>query len=1495
MTETHPDFYEVTQAYPKANAIVVYPEYLVLEEMNDLMVRGGAFYAVWDEKNKTWSRNERVVKRIVDEDVKAEYTQINKNNPGKAVSMKLLRNNSSGKWAEFKQYMKSLTDSYSRLDENICFQKYDENAKPILVNYRGVRMKKESFVSKSVPYSLDSGEPEAWNEMMSVLYDPDERDKIEWAIGSILTGDAKKIQKFLVFYGPQGSGKSTVLNIVMKLFAGYYTTFKAENLVKGNDSFNLDFLAEDPLVAIDADTDLGHIESNALINQIVSHEQLKVNEKYKNRYPNKPLCMLMLGTNRPVRITDAKSGIIRRLIDIEPSGRLIKPEEKYDELNERIDGELGRIAQRCINVYKELGRTYYSDYIPERMMYRTDAFFNFMEEKMLPLMQKQQEELSRDIKGAVDGISASNLWAMWKQYCDESGVEYTKKRFEIIDEAKNYFEEFHKDPYRVGTNKDGSENRQRSWFMKFRFDKFKSDESKKVSRRELKKKVKDIMEQTEEKEPEKSWIQFDQTKSLLDDLLKDCKAQYETSNKQFPLKHNWDECKTKLKDLDTSKTHYVQGFSEKLITIDFDGKDESGKKNFEVNMKAASEWEPTYAELSNSGEGIHLTYWYDGDPNDLSSEFDQNIEVKVYPDSQKRALRRRVSKCNHLPIAHLKRGSLPLKEKKQVINWDGVKDEKHLRNLIKQAVEKNIRPYGEEPKTITCVKYIRDILEDARNSGVKYDLRDMSEVVYAFAAHSHNNAQECIDIYYKMEFIWPKQEEIGQIVMKESPDPEEDHRPLIVLDCEVVKNLTLVIYKELEPDGKPAILKKPDEVQKKCVRMYNPSPQEIEKLVLGTRIIGHNTLRYDNYILYALYLGMSPEEIAQLSQTIINDGDVRKFSRAKTIHYADTWDASNGDNRRGLKKIEIEMKLPHKEMEIDWSKPLPESEWERLAQYCENDVLATEAFYLSKEFQTDFKARKILSALTGLPTSETTNNMTAQLIFGDVREPQGLFNYPDLHKMFPEYRFEFGKSYYGDELIGEGGRVYAEWGAYYDVVTFDVASMHPTSIIVEQGFGPYTKNYEDLYKARIAIKHGDYEAAKKMFDGRLAPYLDHPEDADALGYALKIALNSVYGMTSAGFKNRFKDPRNVDNWVAKRGALFMEKLRREVQARGGKVVHIKTDSIKLEKPTKELSDFVLDFGKQYGYTFEIESHYERMCLVNNAVYIALRAKDDPSWLKECKKAKERAEKTETPYIEPTRWTATGAQFAQPYVFKRMFSHEPLDFDDFCEIKHVKTALYLDLNENLPDVTQDEKDKARIKTRIRKLNKDLLKPELSDLNKEKIQNELKDLPKDIEVLDEEIAKGHNYVFVGGTGEFMPIVPGAGGGLLMRKGSDDSYGYAPNAKGYRWLESESMRNLPDWKKYIDIRYFRGLVDDAREAIGVYCDPDLFIRGEDGIILPEEQIVEYDVDPWMHPCKTEKYAYCSDCPDFESNEQGQCICKQGYDISNQILGESKESITL
>ena len=402
--------------------------------------------------------------------------------------------------------------------------------------------------------------------------------------------------------------------------------------------------------------------------------------------------------------------------------------------------------------------------------------------------------------------------------------------------------------------------------------------------------------------------------------------------------------------------------------------------------------------------------------------------------------------------------------------------------------------------------------------------------------------------------------------------------------------------------------------------------------------------------------------------------------------------------------------------------------------------------------------------------------------------------------IFPGYIYAFGKSSYRGENPGEGGYVYAEPGMYSNVALLDIASMHPSSIRAENLFGDnFTPRFNEILDARIAIKHHDFEKAKKMLNGKLAKYLTDEKSAGELAQALKIAINAVYGQTKASYKNPFKDKRNIDNIVAKRGALFMINLKHEVQKRGFTVAHIKTDSIKIPNPTPEIIQFVMDYGKLYGYNFEHEETYDRMCLVNNAVYIA----------------KYKAPHKDKETGEDIWWTPTGDQFAVPYVFKTLFTHKDIQFRDLCETKSVtKGSIYIDLNESLPDVSDLEAEykKARKKYRDGKL---------SDISMEEIAERL--LP--------EIEKGHSYTFIGRVGLFSPIKPGHGGGILYRE-ENGKYYAVTGTTGYRWLESEFVQQSESYDA-IDESYYISLVDKAIETISQYGDFERFVSGDP---LPE-----------------------------------------------------------
>jgi len=178
----------------------------------------------------------------------------------------------------------------------------------------------------------------------------------------------------------------------------------------------------------------------------------------------------------------------------------------------------------------------------------------------------------------------------------------------------------------------------------------------------------------------------------------------------------------------------------------------------------------------------------------------------------------------------------------------------------------------------------------------------------------------------------------------------------------------------------------------------------------------------------------------------------------------------------------------------------------------------------------------------------------------------------------------------------------------------------------------------------------------------------------------------------------------------------------------------------------------MDFGKRYGYVFEHESTYSNFALINKAVYIARYG-----WSDNPKKI--------------GTWDAVGAQFAHPYVFKMLFSKEPLEFEDYCETKAVQTSMYLDFNEGL-------------------------------------------------------GEDHNYVYVGKVGSFIPVIEGVGEGILYRK-KDDKYYAVTRTKGYRFMISENLKSVNSFKEIIDMSYYDELISQAISAISDVGDfESLFI---------------------------------------------------------------------
>lgn len=709
------DFFKVKSRNVK-QTIEIYPDFIA-GPSKDLMIRARGFYAVWNEITGLWSTDEFDIQRIVD---KALYDYANEHFPNNEnISFKLMSSFDSGILAKYRKFLLNMPDNYHQLDNKIIFAD-----SPV---------KKTDYASKRLSYNMQSGSMVAYDELMSVLYSQEERDKLEWAIGSILAGDSRFLQKFLVLYGESGSGKSTFLNIVQKLFEGYYVPFDAKALTGSSNSFSMEMFRHNPLVAIQHDGDLSKIEDNTKLNSIVSHEEMTMNEKYKPTYSARINCFLFMGTNRPVKISDSKSGIIRRLIDVHPSGNRV-PTGKYNRLMERINFELGAIAHHCHQVYLRLGKNYYNAYRAQDMILQTNIFFNFV--------QENYHIFKRD-----DMVTLSQAYAMYKEFIEDYDYQFKANRTNFREELKSYFDNYWQ-------FKRINDKQYRDLYRGFKSEKIDGSDFKKV-------------------DTDSGALEMKLTQSYFDTFCYDYQAQY--ANDTGTPMDKWNLVSTKLGDLDTSVLHYVK-LPANHIVIDFDLKDESGNKSKELNILAASNWPVTYAEFSKSGEGIHLHYIYDGDVTKLKRLYSEGIEIKVFTGNS--SLRRMLTYCNGESINHISNG-LPVKGEK-MIHISNVQSEQGLRKLITRNLNKEIHS-GTKPS----IDFIYKILEDAYSSELKYDVADMRNKVLTFAMNSTNNADYCVKLVNQMKFASEQR--------NESVDNIGDE--IVFFDVEVFPNLFIVVYK----------------------------------------------------------------------------------------------------------------------------------------------------------------------------------------------------------------------------------------------------------------------------------------------------------------------------------------------------------------------------------------------------------------------------------------------------------------------------------------------------------------------------------------------------------------------------------------------------------------------------------------------------------------------------------------------------------------------------
>ena len=180
------DFLMISTRSTKRGVIEIYPKFII-KKSSDLMIRGGDFYAIWIEEYGMWSTDEQDALQFIDRELD-KYAEENRSKFDANVKVLHMWDAESGMIDTWHKYcQKQMRDSFHMLDEKLIFSNYKTD--------------KKDYASKKLNYPLEAGDLFAYDKLMSTLYTEGEREKIEWAIGSVVSGDSKKLQKFMVQIG----------------------------------------------------------------------------------------------------------------------------------------------------------------------------------------------------------------------------------------------------------------------------------------------------------------------------------------------------------------------------------------------------------------------------------------------------------------------------------------------------------------------------------------------------------------------------------------------------------------------------------------------------------------------------------------------------------------------------------------------------------------------------------------------------------------------------------------------------------------------------------------------------------------------------------------------------------------------------------------------------------------------------------------------------------------------------------------------------------------------------------------------------------------------------------------------------------------------------------------------------------------------------------------------------------------------------------------------
>jgi putative DNA primase/helicase len=267
--------------------------------------------------------------------------------------------------------------------------------------------RRENYATSAVPYDYD---PEAKAQMWQLFLAstaPEAQEFLQEFAGYALTTDTMH-ELALWLYGPPGSGKSTFVEGLRTMLGERAGILGLADLERSR--FALANLPGKTLVTA-TEQPSGYVSTTETLNAIISGESITVEQKYRNSYDLIPRAKIAWAMNELPRVSDASSGIFRRVkvVEFPP----IAPESRDPAVKEGIRNEGAGILNWALEgLYRLRERGYFE--IPEAV---EQATAHFRETNDIPALFLEDCCVRDD----AERVQAGKLYAEYKDWCLENG------------------------------------------------------------------------------------------------------------------------------------------------------------------------------------------------------------------------------------------------------------------------------------------------------------------------------------------------------------------------------------------------------------------------------------------------------------------------------------------------------------------------------------------------------------------------------------------------------------------------------------------------------------------------------------------------------------------------------------------------------------------------------------------------------------------------------------------------------------------------------------------------------------------------------------------------------------------------------------------------------------------------------------------------------------------------------------------------------------------